>query len=133
MGCTSLPLPIKYLGLPLHFKNASFKDWALVRDKFTAKLNTWKANYLSLGGRLTLVNSVLNAILTYYLSVLHFHVNVEKELDKIKRHFLWKSQSGSSQSYCLAKWKNICRDKNQDGLGIVNLKNFNSAMKCKLL
>ena len=133
MGCTSLPLPIKYLGLPLHFKKASFKDWTPVIDKFTAKLDTWKANYLSLGGRLTLVNSVLIAIPTYYLSVLHFPAKVEKELDKIRHRFLWKSHSGPSRGHCLAKWNTICRDKNQDGWGIINLRNFSSAMKCKLL
>ena len=133
MGCTSLPLPIKYLGLPLYFKKASFKDWALVIDKFTAKLDTWKAKYLSLGGRLTLVNSILNAIPTYYLSVLNFPVKVEKELDKIRRRFLWKSQSGHSKGYFLAKWKTICRDKKHDGWGIINLRNFSLALKCKLL
>ena len=95
----------------MHFKKTSFKDWVPVIDRFNAKLDTWKARYLSLGGRLTLVNSVLNAIPTYYLSVLHFSVKVEKELNKIRRRFLWKTQSGPSKGYCLAKWKSICRDK----------------------
>ena len=102
-------------------------------DKFTSKLDTWKVNLLSLGGRLILVNSVLNAIPTYYLSVIHFPAKVEQELDKIRCRFLWKSQSGHFKGYCLAKWKNICRDKKQDGLGIVNLRNFNTTMKCKLI
>ena len=88
LDCISQPLPIKYLGLLLHFKKASFKDWAPVVNKFTSKLDTWKANLLSLCGRLTLVNSVLNAIPTYYLSVLHFPAKVEQELDKIRRRFL---------------------------------------------
>ena len=54
-------------------------------------------------------------------------------MDKIKRRFLWKSPSSSSRGYCLAKWKTICRSKDQDGLGIINLRNFSLALKCKLL
>ena len=65
MGCPSSPLPIKYLGLPLHFKKPSFLDWAPVVDNFTAKLDSWQARYLSLDGSLTLMNSVLSAIPTY--------------------------------------------------------------------
>ena len=41
-----------------------------LQPQVTAKLDSWKANYLSMGGRLTLINSVLIAIPTYYLSVL---------------------------------------------------------------
>ena len=74
LGCNALSLLIKYLGLPLHYKRASFNDWSPVLDKLTSKLDTWKAKYLSLGGRLTLVNFVLTVIPTYFLSVLHLPV-----------------------------------------------------------
>ena len=84
-GCNSSTLPVVYLGLPLHFKKASYRDWAPVLDKITAKLDTWKANYLSMGGRLTLINLVLTAIPTYYLSVLHLPKRVELEIDRIHR------------------------------------------------
>lgn len=85
------------------------------------------------GDRLTLINSVLSAIPTYYLSVLRLPVKVEYELDKIRGHFLWKSHSSANRGYCLAMWKTICRSKKQDGLGIINLRNFSLALKCKLL
>ena len=133
LGCISSTLPVVYLGLPLHFKKASYRDWAPVLDKITPKLNTWKTNYLYMGGRLILINSVLSAIPTYYLSVLHLPKRVELEIDCIRRRFLWKTQASPQFGYCLAKWTNICRSKSQDGLGIINLSNFNLALKCKLL
>ena len=83
LGCTSSTLPIVCLGLPLHFKKASYRDWAPVMDKITVKLNTWKTNYLSLGGWLILINSVLSAIPTYYLSMLHLPKRVELKIDRI--------------------------------------------------
>ena len=92
-----------------------------------------KVVFLSLGGRLTLVNSIISAIPTYYLSVLHLSAKVEYEMDKIRRLFLWKSHLGSNQGYCLAKWKVICSSKKHDGLGIINLRNFSIAVKSKLL
>ena len=50
LGYNVLPHPIKYLGLPLHFKRTSYNDWAPVLDKFSSRLDTWKAKYLFLGG-----------------------------------------------------------------------------------
>ena len=40
LGCTTIPLLIKYLGLPLHYKRASFNDWTSVLDRLTSKLDT---------------------------------------------------------------------------------------------
>ena len=103
IGYSSTALPVVYLELPLHFKQASYKDWAAVLDKMTAKLDTWKANYLSMGGRLTLINYVLTAIPTYYLSVLHFPKRVEVEINRIRRRFLWNNRISPNSGYCLAK------------------------------
>ena len=58
---------------------------------------------LTIGGRLTLINSVLFTIPTYYLSVLHLLVKIELEIDRIRRRFLWKSTSTSTRGYYLAK------------------------------
>ena len=84
LGCTKASLPIPYLGFPLQFKKTSFNDWAVVLDKITTKLECWKSRYLSLGGRLTLLNSMLFAIPTYYLFVLHPPIKVEREIDQIR-------------------------------------------------
>ena len=70
------------------FQKGFHNDWAIVLDKLTAKLDCWKSRYLSLGGQLTLLNFVLSTISTYYLSVLHLPVKVEKEIDRIRRRFL---------------------------------------------
>ena len=128
-----MSLSVTYLGLPLHYNKASYSDWTLVLGKLTTKLDTWKAKYLSIGGPLTLLNSILSAIPTYFLTVLHLPKKVELEIDRICRHFLWKSKSTSQAGFHLVKWQNICRNKEQDGLGIINIRNFSVALKCKLL
>ena len=86
------------------------------------KLDTWKAKYLFIGGRLTLLNLVLFTIPTYYLTVLHLPKRVGLEIDRIHRRFFWKSNSTSQARFYLAKWQNICRSKDQDRLGIINIR-----------
>ena len=59
LGCMQGSLPMKYLGLPLgaHFKDRSI--WNSILEKVERKLAGWKHNYLSKGGRDTLIKSTL--------------------------------------------------------------------------
>ncbi|WMV55702.1 hypothetical protein MTR67_049087 [Solanum verrucosum] len=57
LGCKTGSLPTTYLGLPL---GASFKSsgiWNGVIEKMEKRLATWKMQYLSMGGRLTLISN----------------------------------------------------------------------------
>ncbi|GKV52656.1 hypothetical protein SLEP1_g59229 [Rubroshorea leprosula] len=49
--------PFLYLGLPIDTKSGSKKVWEPMVKKLRAKLVVWKANTLSFGGRLILLNS----------------------------------------------------------------------------
>ena len=84
-------------------------------------------------GSLYLTQSFQQCLPTYYLFVLHLPVTVEKEIDRLRRRFLWTSNPCSPSSIPLMKWHNICRHKHQDGLGIINLRSFCSTLKCKLI
>ncbi|XP_057975178.1 uncharacterized protein LOC131162580 [Malania oleifera] len=59
LGCNLGIFPISYLGLPL---GAKFKDkgvWDPIIGSFGRKLAGWKSNYISKGGRFTLIKSSL--------------------------------------------------------------------------
>lgn len=83
-------LPIVYLGLPLGAKSKSTEIWDRVIEKCEKKLARWKFQYLSLGGRLTLIISVLDSLTTYMMSLFPITVRVIKRLDSIRREFLWQ-------------------------------------------
>ena len=55
LGCNVDSLPSTYLGLPLGAKHNSTRVWDGVEEKFRKRLALWKRQYISNGGRLTLI------------------------------------------------------------------------------
>ncbi|GKA05773.1 putative RNA-directed DNA polymerase, eukaryota, reverse transcriptase zinc-binding domain protein [Tanacetum coccineum] len=58
-GCTSGSFLFVYLGLPFGANMNLTVNWKILLDRFDARLSKWKANLLSIGGRTTLIKSVL--------------------------------------------------------------------------
>jgi hypothetical protein len=67
-GCQEGGLPLKYLGIPIHFQKLRNVGWKKVEECFEKRLSRWKGKHLSAGGRLTLVNSVLSSLPMYMMS-----------------------------------------------------------------
>ncbi|PWA99424.1 RNA-directed DNA polymerase, eukaryota, Reverse transcriptase zinc-binding domain protein [Artemisia annua] len=59
LKCTPGSLPFNYLGLPVGANMSIGCHWSPIIDKVQKRLSSWKARCLSIGGRLTLVKSVL--------------------------------------------------------------------------
>lgn len=53
----------KYLGVPLLQERVKKSTFSPVIDRVKARLTGWKANFLSIAGRATLIKAVTNAIL----------------------------------------------------------------------
>lgn len=70
IGCKKKGWPIKYLGVPLGVNPRNTVFWEPIISKLTKKLATWKKSFLSREGRLTLIEAVLNALPTFYMSLL---------------------------------------------------------------
>ncbi|GKA60720.1 hypothetical protein Tco_0760127 [Tanacetum coccineum] len=62
-------------------------SWKEVTDKISSRLSKWKIKTLSSGGRLTLLKSVLTALLLYYMSIYKAPAVVLKDLESIRRDF----------------------------------------------
>nr|XP_009757737.1 PREDICTED: uncharacterized protein LOC104210521 isoform X2 [Nicotiana sylvestris]XP_016467055.1 PREDICTED: uncharacterized protein LOC107789716 [Nicotiana tabacum] len=60
LGCKVENFPTIYLGFPLGARRNDQSIWQGVLDRCANKLIPWKKQYLSFGGRLTLINSVLD-------------------------------------------------------------------------
>ena len=58
-------------------------------DKFQSRLSRWKVTTLSIGGRLTLLKSVLGGLGIYYLSLFVMPVTIAKKLEALQSNFFW--------------------------------------------
>lgn len=66
LGCLHDDIPFIYLGLPVGKKMRLSDGWNDVVNRFRDRLSAWKAKTLSIGGRLTLVKSILGSLPLYY-------------------------------------------------------------------
>ena len=69
LGCGVGSLPTSYLGLPLGANHKALGVWDSVEERFRKRLASWKIQYISMGGRLTLIRSILSSLPIYYLSL----------------------------------------------------------------
>ena len=129
-GCNSGEYPFRYLGIPMHHRQLLNCEWRKVEDRFKHKLSCWKAKYLSFGGRLVLLNSVLSSLPMFMMSF--FEIPKGKNLDHYRSRFFWQGSS-NKHKYRLAKWDILCRPKDQGGLGILNLQLQNKCLLAKWL
>lgn len=90
LGCNVGSLPFSYLGLPLHSKKFKKVDWTPVINRIDKRIEGWKAKLLSLGGRLTLVNSVLTNLPLHYFTVFKVPPWVIQSIEALRRAFFWK-------------------------------------------
>ena len=101
-------------------------------DKINKKLALWKARSLSIGGRYTLIKSVLSAMPLYVFSLFKVPQGVLKTLESIRRNFFWGHKE-NDKKISWVSWKRILQPKSNGGLGITSLITKNEALLSKWL
>ena len=129
LGCKVGSLPSSYLGLPLGAPFKSFAAWDGVEERFRKRLTMWKRQYISKGGRLTLIWSTLASLLIYFMFVLTLPRTVRLRLEQIQRDFLWGG--GLLRKPHFVRWMFVCLDKRKRGLGVKCLSSLNKVLLCK--
>ncbi|GJW84461.1 RNA-directed DNA polymerase, eukaryota [Tanacetum coccineum] len=69
IGCSTFSSPFNYLGVKVGMSSSRRKSWDEVLDKISSRLSKWKIKTLSIGGRLTLIKSVLTSLPLYHMSI----------------------------------------------------------------
>jgi hypothetical protein len=69
MACTFLNCRLGSLGLPIGANPKSPSTWEPLLEHLRKRLLSWLNKHISLGGRIVLINSVLNAIFIFFLSL----------------------------------------------------------------
>ncbi|MCI19331.1 ribonuclease H protein, partial [Trifolium medium] len=104
--------------------------WDLMVEQLRLKLNSWGNKHLSLGGRLVLINSVLNPIPIFFMSFMKMPALVVKKVTRIQREFLWGGVKGGKK-LSWVKWRVVCKEKRRGGLGVRDIKTTNLSLLMK--
>jgi hypothetical protein len=80
--------PCRYLDLPLGFRKPKKIEVQPVFDAVVSRLKGWSGKLLNRKGRLTLINSVITATTTYFLTIFPAESWMVKEFNKIRRNFV---------------------------------------------
>ncbi|GJZ85566.1 RNA-directed DNA polymerase, eukaryota, reverse transcriptase zinc-binding domain protein [Tanacetum coccineum] len=125
-------LPIRYLGVPLVSKTVTKNDCRILMEVIQNKVNSWKNKFLSFVGRLQLITSVLSAMQVYWCSLFIFPFTVCDDIDSLMSNFLWSNKDGIG-SMVSVKWSDVCKPKNQGGLGLKSMHEWNISLMAKHL
>ncbi|GAU43110.1 hypothetical protein TSUD_373050 [Trifolium subterraneum] len=130
LNCRLGSIPFKYLGLPVGANPKNGSTWEPLLDHLRKRLNSWRNKHISFGGRIVMLNAVLNAIPIFYLSLLKMPVNVWKQVVRLQRVFLWGGVKGGNKIKWV-KWSVVCRAKNKGGLGVRDVRIVNLSLLAK--
>jgi hypothetical protein len=130
--CQAGSLPFTYLGLPVGTTKQSIQDFLPLVQRVERKLISTAA-FLSQAGKLEMVNSVLSSTMVYHCCTLKLHKGVIKQLDKYRKHCLWKGSNLNAKQPSKAAWPSVCLPKSEGGLGVINLEIHNNSLLLKFL
>lgn len=89
LACGIGSFPFKFLGVMVEDSPRKLKMWKHVVRNVKSRLDKWKGRFISIGGRVVLINSFFNSIPLYTLSFYRAPKAVIKNLVAIQRKFLW--------------------------------------------
>nr|GEY29417.1 RNA-directed DNA polymerase, eukaryota, reverse transcriptase zinc-binding domain protein [Tanacetum cinerariifolium] len=117
----------KVSGLKINFHKSNLFGIGVNFDDVRCAATITGSSMLSIGGRATLVSSVLGPLGTYYLSLFPMPITVCKKLESIRARFFWRSDGSTKKLHWIA-WNSVTASKRNGGHGIGSLFSLNRAL-----
>lgn len=119
------------MGFPLKLPGSSSHDFDFITERVQTKLQGWKANLLSMAGRVVLTQSVTSAIPSYLMQGCFLPTRILNGLDRLNRNFIWGSTNEQGKMHMVC-WEKVTKPKDRGGLGIQSAKGRNLTLAAKL-
>jgi len=116
-----------YFGLPIGGDSRKLSFWKPVIDRIVARLSSWNNKFLSFGGRLILLKSVLSSLPVYFLSFFKAPAGIISLIESIFKRFICGGLRIIKKIVWI-KWDDICVPKEDGGLGVRRLREFNLSL-----
>ncbi|GJU26768.1 RNA-directed DNA polymerase, eukaryota [Tanacetum coccineum] len=130
IGCAIMKTPFRYLGVLVGNNSLRCSAWSDTIHKLRSRLSKWKVKTLSVGGRLTLLKSVLGASPIYNLSIYKAPITVLKEMERIRSNF-FKGADSNERKISWVSWDKVLASKKVGGLGVSSYYALNRALILK--
>ncbi|GJX40529.1 RNA-directed DNA polymerase, eukaryota [Tanacetum coccineum] len=83
IGCVTLKTPFTNLGSKVGGHMSRIQSWNEMIEAMASRLSKWKMKTLSIGGRLTLLKSVLGSMPIYHMSIFKVPMKILQRMDPI--------------------------------------------------
>nr|GEU41956.1 RNA-directed DNA polymerase, eukaryota [Tanacetum cinerariifolium] len=130
IGCSIMNDSFRYLGVLVGHHSSRLSAWDDTIDKLKGRLSKWKMKTLSIGGRFTLLKSVLGATPIYNMSIFKVPRGILKVMESIRRRFFYGIDPSENKISWVA-WNKVLASKNHGGLGISSFFALNRALLLK--
>ncbi|GJU97790.1 RNA-directed DNA polymerase, eukaryota [Tanacetum coccineum] len=130
LGCSIMKTPFMYLGVPVGGNMSNIKAWDDIIRKIKSRLSKWKVKTLSIGGRLTLLKSVLGSTPIYWMSLYKVPKAVLASMEAIRRKF-FNGAHDNEEKISWVKWSKVLSPKKHGGLGVSSFYALNRALLFK--
>ncbi|GKA62641.1 RNA-directed DNA polymerase, eukaryota [Tanacetum coccineum] len=130
VGCAVLQTPFKYLGISVGNQMSRKSAWENTIQKLHSWLSKWKVKTLSVGGRLTLLKSVLGSSPLYNMLIYKVPKGVLHDMESIRSKF-FNGADLSERKITWVAWDRVLASKKNGGLGVSSFHALNRALLLK--
>ena len=78
-----------------------------------------------------MTDSVFTSLPMFFMSTFHLHSTVREQIDKYRKHYLWRGVEENNRINAKAAWPMVTKSKEEGGLGVLDLKTQNEALLLK--
>lgn len=121
LSCKIEGKSFSFLGIPVDANPRRISIGDPLLGNIKDKVSFWKGRILSIGGRITLLKSVICSLSIFWFYFFKAPAKIWKEIEKIQQSFSWGAKDNKIVIHWVG-WDTICRPVKLGGLGVKRIK-----------